>query len=56
MLACFFLRKYHFDLYILGLQLIWSLHFGIDQFGLYYYKFTINLVPTIGWDVDVKFK
>ena len=40
-------RKHHFGPYILGLQSIWSLHFGNNQFGLYYFQFTINLVSTI---------
>ena len=39
-------QKYHFSPYILGLQSIWSLHFS-SQFGLCYFQFVVNLVPTV---------
>ena len=42
-------RKHHFgpSPYILGLQLIWSLHFGSNQFGPCYIHLAINLVVTV---------
>ena len=40
-------RKHHFDPYILGLQLIWSLHFCSSQFSPYYFQIALNLVSTI---------
>ena len=33
--------------YILRSQLIWSLHFGNNQFGLYYFQSAINLIITV---------
>ena len=41
------MRKHHFGSYIFGPQSIWSLYFGIGQFGPYYFKITINLVFTV---------
>ena len=40
-------RKHHFGPYILGLQLIWFLHFGNNQFGSCYFQLTFNLVITV---------
>ena len=39
-------QKYHFDLYILGPQSIWSLYFGTDPFGPCYFQFVVNLILT----------
>ena len=40
-------QKYHFSPYILGSQLIWSLHFVSNQFGHCYFQFAVNLVHTV---------
>ena len=39
-------QKYHFGLYILGLQSIWSLYFGTDPFGPRYFQFVVNFILT----------
>ena len=40
-------RKHHFGFYILRSQSIWSLHFGSSQYGPYYFKFGVKLIPTV---------
>ena len=40
-------RKHHFGPYIFESQLIWSLHFGSNQFGPCYIHLAINLVVTV---------
>ena len=40
-------RKYYFDPYIFGSQLIQCLHFGSNQFGPYNFQLAINSIFTI---------
>ena len=40
-------EKHYLSSYILKLQLIWSLHFGNNQFDLYYFQSAVNLVLTV---------